>query len=111
MAKRTATMSMPSSIMVSNIQACKLALADSGVDYKKVVWGLLCECAAQVGWSHGGGGVFAGVVSRKREEVRRDLEKEQWRGWVGVMLEDISLGAEVGKIVGMVEGLVKELQR
>jgi len=78
---------------VPGFTLAKLALTDSGVDYRKVVWGLLCGCAAQVGWSHGGGGVFAGVVSRKREEVRRDLEKEQWRGWVGVMLEDISLGS------------------
>ncbi|KAG0633359.1 hypothetical protein HOY80DRAFT_1013027 [Tuber brumale] len=59
-----------------------------GVDYRKVDWRLLRECAAQVGWSHGGGVVFAGV-----------------RGLVGVRLEDIVLEAEVEKIVSMMEDL------
>ncbi|CUS15537.1 unnamed protein product [Tuber aestivum] len=72
-----------------------------GVDYRKVDWRLLRECAAQVGWSHGGGVVFAGVVSRRREK----------RGLIGVRLEDIVLEAEVEKIVSMVEDLTKELQR
>ncbi|KAG0125111.1 hypothetical protein HOY82DRAFT_165915 [Tuber indicum] len=98
--------------VVHGFTLANLFLQIPGVDYGKVVWGLLCECAAQVGRSHGAGGVFAGVVARKREEMRRDLEKEeQPRGWVAERLVDIGLEAEMGKIVGMVEGLIKELKR
>ncbi|PWW79336.1 SET domain-containing protein [Tuber magnatum] len=98
--------------VVHGFTLANLFLQIPGVDYGKVVWGLLCECAAQVGRSHGDGGGFAGVVARKREEVRRDLEKEeQTRGWVRLRLEDIGLEAEMGKVVGMVEGLVQELKR
>jgi len=97
--------------VVHGFTLANLFLQVPGVDYGKAVWGLLCECAAQVGRSHGDGGGFASVVSRKREEVRRDLEKEeQTRGWVGMKLEDIGLEAEMGKVVRMVEGLVKELK-
>ncbi|RPA98069.1 SET domain-containing protein [Choiromyces venosus 120613-1] len=84
-----------------------------GSDYGKVVWGLLCECAAQVPRSHGDGSVgFGEVVARKKEEIKRDLEKEErTREWVGMRLEDIGLEAEMKRVVGMVEGFVKELKR
>lgn len=98
--------------VVHGFTLANLLLQVPGADYGKVVWGLLCECAAQVGRSHGDGGGFASVVSRKREEVRKDLEKEEeTRGWVGMKLEDIGLGTELGKLLRMVDGLVKELKR
>ena len=98
--------------VVHGFTLANLLLQVPGADYGKVVWGLLCECAAQVGRSHGDGRGFASVVSRKKEEVRKDLEKEEeTRGWVGMKLEDIGLGTELGKLLCMVDGLVKELKR
>lgn len=80
------------------------------LDYGKIVWGLLCEIVAHVGVSHGSKSSFAETVKRKMQEIENDLRaSETTRRWVGMRVGDIGLEEELGKVRGLVEGLLVDL--
>lgn len=81
------------------------------LDYGKIIWVLLCEIVAHVGMSHGAKSSFAEIVMRKKEEVENDLRaSEITKAWVGKRVDEIGLEGELGKIRGLVDGLLEDLR-
>lgn len=98
--------------VVHGFTLANLFLQITDVDYGKVIWGLLCETAAQVGKSHGEASRFAEIVRGKRAEVEHDLRAEEpTKVWVGMKLDEIGLSEELRKVMALVDELVGDLKK